>query len=86
MFSVLKRLPSTFYTLRQSLSEDVQAVFDRDPAARNTLEVLLTYPGIHALLLHRIAHEFWQKDNKGTARVISYGNRFLTGIENPPSR
>lgn len=85
MFSVLKRLPSTFYTLRQSLSEDVQAVFDRDPAARNTLEVLLTYPGIHALLLHRIAHEFWQKDNKGTARVISYGNRFLTGIEIHPA-
>ncbi len=45
----------------KQLKEDIQAVFARDPAARNTLEVLTTYPGIHALLLHRLAHELWKK-------------------------
>jgi len=55
----------------KQLKEDIQAVFARDPAARNTLEVLTTYPGIHALLLHRLAHELWKKDCKGTARFVS---------------
>lgn len=68
-----------------SLQEDIQAVFDRDPAARNTLEVMLTYPGIHALMLHRIAHQLWQSDKKGVARYISSTNRFLTGIEIHPA-
>lgn len=68
----------------KQLKEDIQAVFARDPAARNTLEVLLTYPGIHALIMHRVAHQFWQKELKGTARGISTFNRFLTGIEIHP--
>ena len=42
----------------KQLKEDIQAVFARDPAARNTLEVLTTYPGIHALIMHRMAHAF----------------------------
>jgi len=46
----------------KQLKEDIQAVFARDPAARNTLEVLTTYPGIHALIMHRVAHELWKKD------------------------
>ena len=45
----------------KQLKEDIQAVFARDPAARNTLEVLTTYPGIHALIMHRVAHELWKK-------------------------
>ena len=45
----------------KQLKEDIQAVFARDPAARNTLEVLTTYPGIHALIMHRMAHELWKK-------------------------
>lgn len=48
----------------KQLKEDIQAVFARDPAARNTLEVLTTYPGIHALIMHRIAHELWKKSVK----------------------
>ena len=46
----------------KQLKEDIQAVFARDPAARNTLEVLTTYPGIHALIMHRMAHELWKKE------------------------
>lgn len=45
----------------KQLKEDIEAVFARDPAARNTLEVLTTYPGIHALIMHRMAHELWKK-------------------------
>ena len=48
----------------KQLKEDIQAVFARDPAARNTLEVLTTYPGIHALIMHRMAHELWKKTVK----------------------
>lgn len=68
----------------KQLKEDIEAVFDRDPAARNTLEVLTTYPGIHALIMHRVAHELWQKDCKSTARAISAFSRFATGIEIHP--
>jgi serine O-acetyltransferase len=48
----------------EQLREDVASVFDRDPAARNTLEVLLNYPGIHALLLHRVAHGLWRANSR----------------------
>ncbi|TXJ06722.1 MAG: serine O-acetyltransferase [Acinetobacter sp.] len=68
----------------KQLKEDIQAVFDRDPAARNTLEVITTYPGIHALVMHRLAHELWQKQHKGSARLLSAFSRMLTGIEIHP--
>lgn len=68
----------------KQLKEDIKAVFARDPAARNTLEVLTTYPGIHAIMMHRIAHQLWQKDCKGPARFISSFSRFATGIEIHP--
>lgn len=68
----------------KQLKEDIQAVFDRDPAARNTLEVITTYPGIHALILHRVAHKLWQKQFKGSARAISALSRCVTGIEIHP--
>lgn len=68
----------------KQLKEDIQAVFDRDPAARNTLEVLTTYPGIHALMMHRMAHQLWQNEYKGSARLISTFSRFITGIEIHP--
>ncbi len=68
----------------KQLKEDIQAVFARDPAARNSLEVLTTYPGIHALVMHRVAHELWLKDCKTSARVLSSFSRFVTGIEIHP--
>ena len=68
----------------KQLKEDIEAVFARDPAARNTLEVLTTYPGIHALIMHRMAHELWKKEYKGSARLLSSFSRFATGIEIHP--
>ncbi|MDT8317212.1 MAG: serine O-acetyltransferase [bacterium] len=66
------------------IKEDVAVVFDRDPAARNIVEVLTCYPGIHALVIHRIAHRLWQADLKLIARFLSHVARFFTGIEIHP--
>lgn len=85
MLQHIQQFKQKFTTVKSELKEDIQAVFDRDPAARNTLEVFLTYPGVHALLLHRVAHSLWQHEQKGIARFISFGNRFLTGIEIHPA-
>lgn len=67
------------------LTEDVATVLQRDPAARGALEVLLCYPGLHALLLHRVAHVLWRRKLKLVARVLSHLNRALTGIEIHPA-
>ncbi len=85
MLSSIKSLSTKIDQIKKELQEDIQAVFDRDPAARNTLEVLLTYPGVHALILHRVAHAMWQKEQKGLARFVSFANRFATGIEIHPA-
>ncbi len=66
------------------IKEDIQTVFAKDPAARSILEVILCYPGLHAIWLHRIAHFFWQKGFKLVARLISHLSRFLTGVEIHP--
>ena len=66
------------------LREDLQAVFDRDPAARNRVEVLLAYPGLHALVLHRLANRLYRSKFFTLARLLSHFNRFLTGIEIHP--
>ena len=66
------------------IKADFNAVFERDPAARSKLEVILCYPGFHAIIIHRIAHFLWVNDFKLIARVISHINRFLTGIEIHP--
>ncbi len=66
------------------LREDVQAVFDRDPAARSRLEVFLCYPGLHALLMHRLAHALWCRGWWLAARIVSQFSRFVTGIEIHP--
>ncbi len=68
----------------KQIREDIQSVFHRDPAARNTLEVILTYPGLHALLLHRLAHYLWNNHWKLLARIISSFSRWWTGIEIHP--
>ena len=66
------------------LGGDVRTVFAKDPAARNTLEVIFCYPGLHALWLHRIAHFLWQHKLRFSGRLLSHINRFLTGIEIHP--
>ena len=67
-----------------TLRRDIQAVFDHDPAARSTIEVLLLYPGLHALWLHRLAHTFWHRDFHFLGRLVSSFSRWLTGIEIHP--
>lgn len=66
------------------LREDIECVFERDPAARNAFEVLTTYPGLHAVLMHRVAHRLWRRGFKWLARVLSNVARLLTGIEIHP--
>jgi len=66
------------------IRDDIRCVFDRDPAARNAFEVLTTYPGLHALLFHRLAHAIWGLGLCWIARVISSLSRWLTGIEIHP--
>jgi len=67
------------------LREDIQCVFERDPAARNTFDVLTNYPGVHALLFHRLSHGTWNTGLKWLARFISTFARWLTGIEIHPA-
>jgi serine O-acetyltransferase len=66
------------------LREDIRTVFDRDPAARNLLEVLLCYPGLHALWFYRWAHWLWTHRLKLLGRLTSHWGRFWTGIEIHP--
>jgi serine O-acetyltransferase len=67
------------------IRRDIQAVRERDPAARSTFEVLLCYPGVHALALHRVAHAIWRRGWTIPARFLSHIARFLTGIEIHPA-
>jgi serine O-acetyltransferase len=64
--------------------EDIEVVFEQDPAARSYLEVILTYSGLHAIWAHRIAHAFFKRKFYFLARVISQVSRFFTGIEIHP--
>jgi serine O-acetyltransferase len=66
------------------LKEEIAVVFERDPAARTTWEIITCYPGFHAMLFHRIAHRLWNLGLKWLARLISHIARWLTGIEIHP--
>lgn len=68
----------------EQLREDIAVVFDRDPAARSVFEVLTTYPGIHAILMHRLASRFWHWGWKWLARFTAFFGRWATGIEIHP--
>jgi serine O-acetyltransferase len=68
----------------ERIKEDIQCVFERDPAARTGFEVLTTYPGLHAVLLHRLSHRLWNMKLKWLARVLSNIARLFTGIEIHP--
>lgn len=70
--------------LLQLLKEDLDCVFERDPAARNRLEVLLTYPGLHAIIAHRLAHGLWKRGLRFAARWLSYFTRMFTQIDIHP--
>jgi len=68
----------------QELREDIRSVFERDPAARSTWEVVLAYPGFHAVVCHRLSHWLWECNWTTLARVVSHVARFFTGIEIHP--
>ena len=68
----------------RALWRDIQAALQHDPAARSQLEVMLAYPGVHALFLHRVAHNLWNRDLRLAARLLSHVNRFGTGVEIHP--
>ena len=66
------------------IREDIQAVFDRDPAARTTIEVVLSYPGLHAIWFYRMGNWLWRHELKLLGRLVSELARFITGIEIHP--
>ncbi len=68
----------------ERFKEDIRAIKDRDPAAKNLVEIFLCYPGLHAIWLHRIAHFLYEEGWYTTARLVSHFNRWFTGIEIHP--
>lgn len=66
------------------IRKDIRVIFERDPAARSSLEVLICYPGLHALLMHRLSHYLYKRGFILVPRMISQFSRFLTGIEIHP--
>lgn len=72
------------FSLIKSIRDDIRSVFDRDPAARSTAELLVAYPGLHAIWAHRIEHWLWLHGLKLLARWGSHATRFFTGIEIHP--
>jgi serine O-acetyltransferase len=67
-----------------AIRSDVRTVMERDPAARSVTEILLCYPGVHALAFHRLGHRLWRRGWLSTARFVSHIGRFVTGIEIHP--
>lgn len=67
-----------------SIKEDIRSIKERDPAARSTIEIILTYSGLHAVAIHRIAHALYKKRFFLPARILSQISRFFTGIEIHP--
>jgi len=80
MTATAMAVPGFWATLR----EDLACVFQRDPAARSTLEVLTTYPGVHAILTHRVSHRLWRSGWRFPARFLSFLGRTLTNVDIHP--
>jgi serine O-acetyltransferase len=74
----------SFTTILQAMAADLAIIKERDPAARSTLEILLCYPGFHALVMHRISHRLWRLRVPLLPRLLSQVGRLLTGIEIHP--
>ena len=80
----VRKIKKTAESMIETVKTDVYAAKERDPAARSTLEVLLLYPGVHAIAAHRLAHKLHKSGHTFVARAISQGARFATGIEIHP--
>ena len=81
----IKEIKAKSYELLGTLNAEVRAIRDRDPAARSNAEVLLLYPGLHALIAHRVAHTLYNKEQFFAARAVSQWSRNRTGIEIHPA-
>ena len=81
----IEELKNKSYEFLGVLRSEVLSIKDRDPAARTTAEILLLYPGLHAVIAHRIAHHFYKKEMFFAARAISQAARNCTGIEIHPA-
>ena len=68
----------------QRIREDIQCVFERDPAARSTFEIITTYPGVHAIIVHHLTHWLWHLNAKWLARFLAALARWFTGVEIHP--
>ncbi len=66
------------------IREDIRAFYEKDPAAKSTLEIILAYPGFHAVVLHRLAHRLYLRQVPVLPRLVSHFNRWITGIEIHP--
>jgi serine O-acetyltransferase len=84
MFFSPHRRPLASPSLWQDWRDDVACVFARDPAARGVAEILLAYPGVHAVLLHRVSHRLWHADWKLAARLLAAFGRWLTNVDIHP--
>lgn len=84
LFRAGARLPGIVTRVFDTLADDVRSAMRNDPAARNPLEVVLAYPGVHALWAHRVSHRLWKAGLVTLPRVLSHAARFLTGIEIHP--
>jgi len=82
--SLLAHLRSLGREVFQEMRNDIDSVVERDPAARNSVEVALTYPGVHAVWAHRVSHAMWQRGAYLPARALSQVTRFWTNIEIHP--
>jgi serine O-acetyltransferase len=78
------RLTESGKKLAATMARDIQAIKERDPAARSELEVITCYPGLHALWLHRLAHSLWKRQVPVVPRLVSQFGRLVTGIEIHP--
>jgi serine O-acetyltransferase len=80
-----KKIARTIYNARTELSDMVKTVKERDPAAKSSAEILLLYSGVHAVMAHRISHKLYENGHTFSARAVSQGAKFLTGIEIHPA-
>lgn len=79
-----RKAPAKRKSLRRMIADDISCVMARDPAARNRIEVLLTYPGVHAIIWHRLAHRLWGRGLRFAARFVSWFSRLLTNVDIHP--
>lgn len=76
---------SKFRSRLRCYERDVDAVIQFDPAVRSAAEVVLTYPGLHALWMHRAAHSLWKRERVLSSRLVAHASRFFTGVEIHPA-